>query len=102
MSLENPKAFRKILRKSPASDMPELQFLVTKSTKLKKLKNWVNFSILNSFLSSLLMVAPSFLVNMEILKDGNVKLDARFKINVGKWRLLLVLKLNKQLKKIKG
>ena len=102
MSLENRKAFRKILRKSPASDMPELQFLVTKFTKLKKLKNWVNFSILNSFLSSLLMVAPSFLVNMEILKDGNVKLDARFKINVGKWRLLLVLKLNKQLKKIKG
>ena len=41
------------------------------------------------------MVASSSLVNMERLKDGNVKLDLRVNIYVRKWRLLLVLNLNK-------
>ena len=42
------------------------------------------------------MVASSSLVNMERLKDGNVKLDLRVNIYVRKWRLLLVLNLNKE------
>ena len=41
------------------------------------------------------MVVPSSLVNMERLKDENVKLDTRVNIYVRKWRLLLVLNLNK-------
>ena len=41
------------------------------------------------------MVVLSFSVNMEKLKDGNVKLDKRVNIYVRKWRSLLVLKVTK-------
>ena len=44
---------------------------------LKKLQNWVNFSIFlvwNSFRSSLLITAPSSSIIMERLKDGHVDL----------------------------
>ena len=44
---------------------------------------------------SLLMVISPSSVNMEILKDGNVKIDTRLNIYVRKWRLLLVLNLTK-------
>ena len=67
--------------------MPELQFLKTLiiPRALYKLQNWVNFSLFSYlifFLSSLLMVVPSSLVNIERLKDGNVEMDTHVNIYV--------------------
>ena len=63
MSLRNPKIFRTCLE-NPQPLIPRLKILKT--------------LIFNSFLSSLLMVISSSLVNVKRLKDGNFELCRLF------------------------